>query len=72
MKKPAKGQKEIIEDVMHKFKHGNLKTSAGKKVTSPRQAVAIGLSESGSSGYLSKKENERNLRHTKEKRIKAR
>ena len=35
-----------VERVMHEFKHGALKT-AGKKVRSPRQAIAIGLSEAG-------------------------
>jgi hypothetical protein len=72
MKKASKEKKEIIEDVMHEFKQGDLKTRGGKKVTNPRQAVAIGLSESGSSQYASKKENEHNLRHTREKRAKAR
>ena len=32
---------------MHEFKEGDLKTSAGTKVTNPKQAVAIALSEAG-------------------------
>lgn len=43
-KKMSKGKKKI-EKVMHEYKVGKLKTSAGKKVTNPKQAIAIGLSE---------------------------
>jgi hypothetical protein len=72
MKKQSKSQKEIIEDVMHEYKHGELKSGSGKKVRNPKQAIAIGLSESGSSKDASKNENERNLRRTKEQRTKSR
>lgn len=34
-----------IPIVMHEFKEGKLKTSYGQKVTNPKQAVAIALSE---------------------------
>lgn len=34
-----------VEKVMHEFKHGVLKSSAGPKVTNPKQAIAIALSE---------------------------
>jgi hypothetical protein len=45
-----KAQKEV-EDAMHKFKRGELKSGkSGKKVTSPKQAVAIGLSEARDKG----------------------
>jgi hypothetical protein len=33
--------------VMKEFKAGKLKSSSGAKVTSPKQAVAIALSEAG-------------------------
>jgi len=46
MKKQAK-----VAKVMREFKAGDLKSSSGKKVTNPKQAIAIGLSEAG----LSKK-----------------
>lgn len=46
MKKSAK-----VAKVMREFKSGSLKSSSGKKVTNPKQAIAIGLSEAG----LSKK-----------------
>jgi hypothetical protein len=34
-----------VERVMKEFKSGSLKSSSGKKVTSRKQAIAIGLSE---------------------------
>nr|WP_315031072.1 DUF6496 domain-containing protein [uncultured Chryseobacterium sp.] len=39
-----------IGKVMHEFKEGKLKTSSGKKVTSRKQAVAIGISEAKEEG----------------------
>lgn len=42
---------------MHEFKHGGLKTSRGRKVKHPKQAIAIGLHEAGASKYESKEEN---------------
>ena len=38
--------KDKMSYVMDEFKSGKLKSSSGKKVTNPKQAVAIGLSES--------------------------
>jgi hypothetical protein len=61
-------QRETIERVMHEFKHGELKTAAGKrKVKNPKQAVAIALHEAGASKYESGDENKRNLRRTKDR-----
>jgi hypothetical protein len=61
-------QRETIERVMHEFKHGELKTAAGKrKVKNPKQAIAIALREAGTSKYESAAENKRNLRRTKQK-----
>jgi hypothetical protein len=45
----SNAQKETAERVMHEFKHGELKTSRGKKVKNPKQAIAIGLHEAGAS-----------------------
>jgi Family of unknown function (DUF6496) len=42
-------QKNKVEKVMHEQKEGKLRTSAGKKVTGRKQAIAIALSESGQS-----------------------
>jgi hypothetical protein len=61
----SKAQKETVERVMHEFKHGELKTSRGKKVKNPKQAIAIGLHEAGASKYESKEKNQRNLKRTK-------
>jgi hypothetical protein len=41
--------KRKMKKVMGEFSKGTLKTSAGKKVTDPKQAVAIGYSEAGES-----------------------
>jgi hypothetical protein len=35
---------------MHEFGQGTLKSSSGQKVTNPKQAVAIGLSEERAAG----------------------
>ena len=39
-----------VEEAMHEMKEGKLKTGTGKKVTSKKQAVAIGLSEAKKEG----------------------
>ena len=45
-----KAQKSI-EDAMHKMKKGKLESGKShKKVTNPKQAIAIGLSEARKSG----------------------
>jgi hypothetical protein len=38
-----------VGKVMHEYKAGSLKSSSGKKVTSRKQAIAIGLSEQAAS-----------------------
>jgi Family of unknown function (DUF6496) len=61
-------QKETVGRVMHEFKHGELRSGGGgKKVTNPRQAVAIALSEAGASNQQSTAENKRHFRRTKAK-----
>lgn len=48
---PIKGQspKQTMKTEMHKFKQGTLHSGSktGPKVTSRKQAIAIGLSEAG-------------------------
>jgi predicted nucleic acid-binding Zn ribbon protein len=66
MAKQSRAQKKTVERVMHEYKHGELKSTGGK-VRSRRQAVAIALSESGSSRNQSRSENKRRLRQTKRK-----
>lgn len=39
-----------VEREMHEFKEGTLKSGSGRKVTNPKQAIAIGLSEARKSG----------------------
>ncbi|WP_374562708.1 DUF6496 domain-containing protein [Ideonella sp.] len=41
---------EKVEKAVHEYKHGELKSSSGRKVTSRKQAVAIGLSEARAAG----------------------
>lgn len=41
---------EKVEKAMHEMKEGKLRSSSGQKVTSPKQAVAIGLSEAREAG----------------------
>jgi len=50
MAKYSKKAGEKVEEVMHEFKEGTLKSGSGKKVTSKKQAVAIGLSEAREKG----------------------
>jgi len=51
--KMTKSQKKIGK-VMGKYKEGKLKSSSGKKVSSPKQAIAIALSEAGKSARYKK------------------
>jgi hypothetical protein len=50
MAKYGKKAQEKVEKAMHEMKHGELKSGSGKKVTSKKQAVAIGLSEAKKEG----------------------
>lgn len=50
MEKYSKKAGEKVEKTMHEMKEGTLKTGTGKKVTSKKQAIAIGLSEARKAG----------------------
>jgi hypothetical protein len=50
MAKYGKKAKEKVEKVMHERKEGTLRSGSGKKVTSRKQAIAIGLSEARKAG----------------------
>jgi hypothetical protein len=50
MAKYSKKASEKVEKVMRERKKGTLKSGSGKKVTSKKQAIAIGLSEARKSG----------------------
>jgi hypothetical protein len=50
-RKYSKGASKKVKRAMHKRKHGTLKSGrSGKKVTSKKQAIAIGLSEARKEG----------------------
>jgi hypothetical protein len=50
MAKYGKKAQEEVGEAMHEMKEGKLKTGTGKKVTSRKQAIAIGLSEAREKG----------------------
>ncbi len=50
MAKYGKKAQDKVEDVMHEYKHGELKSGKGGKVKSRKQAIAIGLSEARAAG----------------------
>ncbi len=50
MAKASKLANKKVEQAMHEMKEGKLKTGSGKKVTSRKQAIAIGLSEAREAG----------------------
>ena len=51
MAKYSKKAQDKIEKVMHEKKHGTLRSGgSGKKVTSRKQAIAIGISEARAAG----------------------
>lgn len=52
MAKYSKRAGEKVEQTMHEKERGQLKTGSGKKVTSRKQAIAIGLSEAKKEGAL--------------------
>lgn len=58
MAKYGKKAQDKVEDIMHEFKQGKLKSSSGKKVTNRKQAIAIGLSEARDAGYKVPEEKE--------------
>src|SRR5262249_25619683 len=70
MPRTSPRQRKTTGRVMHEFKHGELKSGRGGKggkVKSRRQAIAIALSEAGSSKYDSERENKRHLARTERK-----
>ncbi|HEY1024766.1 MAG TPA: DUF6496 domain-containing protein [Sphingobacteriaceae bacterium] len=50
MARYSKKAGEKVEEAMHEMKEGKLKSGSGKKVTSRKQAIAIGLSEARDEG----------------------
>lgn len=53
MAKYSKASQKKVEKVMHEMHEGKLKSGkGGKKVTNPKQAIAIGLSEARADGDM--------------------
>jgi hypothetical protein len=51
MAKYSEKAQEKVQENMHEMKEGKLKSGkSGKKVTNPKQAIAIGLSEARKEG----------------------
>lgn len=50
MAKYGKSAQKRVKSAMHRRKTGTLKSSSGAKVTSRKQAIAIGLSEAREKG----------------------
>ena len=50
MAKYSEKASEKVKKTMHEMKEGKLKSGSGKKVTSKKQAVAIGFSEARKEG----------------------
>ena len=50
MAKYSKKAQDKIEEVMHEFKEGTLRSGNNGKVTSRKQAIAIGISEAKEAG----------------------
>ncbi|HEV7765506.1 MAG TPA: DUF6496 domain-containing protein [Thermoanaerobaculia bacterium] len=48
--KYGKKASDKVEENVHELKRGKLKSGSGKKVTSRKQAIAIGLSEARKAG----------------------
>ena len=71
MPKETKAKQATIERGMHEGKKGELKTSAGKKVKSRKQAVSIALHEAGASNQETLAKNKANRRKTKSRERKT-
>jgi Family of unknown function (DUF6496) len=50
MAKYGKGASKTVKSAMRRRKRGTLKSGSGRKVTSRKQAIAIGLSEAREKG----------------------
>jgi hypothetical protein len=50
MAKSSRSASKSVKSAMHRRKKGTLKSSSGSKVTSRKQAIAIGLNEAREKG----------------------
>jgi hypothetical protein len=59
MPKYSKKSQDYVKENMKEMEKGKLKSSSGDKVTNPKQAIAIGLSEARKDGLkVPKKKND--------------
>jgi len=56
MSKYSKKAQKTVASAVRRMKRGTLKSSSGDKVTNPKQAIAIGISEAREKGYKVPKE----------------
>ena len=70
MAKYGKGASKRVESAMRRKKKGTLKSGSGRKVTSRKQAIAIGLSEAREKGAKvpARKSSRKTTRKTAKKR----
>ena len=50
MPRYGRGARKAVKSAMHRRKSGTLKSGSGKRVSSRKQAIAIGLSEAREKG----------------------
>ena len=68
MAKYGKKAQKKVEKAMHERKKGTLKSGSGKKVTSKKQAIAIGLSEARKAGGKAPKKKSSSKKKSSKKR----
>lgn len=71
MAKYSKTAQKSVKQAMRKKKKGTLRSGSGKKVTSSRQAVAIGLSEAREKGAKVPKKKSSRKKSRKKSRSKS-
>lgn len=67
MAKYGKKAQKKVKKAMHERKEGTLKSGSGKKVTSKKQAIAIGLSEARKEGGKAPKKKSSKKKSSKKK-----
>ena len=67
MAKYSKAAGKKVEETMHEMHEGKLKSGSGKKVTNPKQAIAIGLSEAREEGAKVPKKSESKSKSSEKK-----
>jgi len=71
-RKYSKGASKKVEKVMKERKKGTLRSGSGRKVTSRKQAIAIGLSEARKEGKKVPKKAKRSTKRKTKRKSKKR